>query len=245
MSKIKIPLDNMRYALHDLLHEHLDEVYELAKTCRKGSRHTRGSYDWSDDDEVLWLMQQGVIFPGMEADMANYYDEDDYDDYEEVDDNGECVWPPTKESHKRGKLDPYGSYWDKVDALKKKKHKKGNSRKSKIIDINVPYSGEEESPNEESDSYDEVDSKMIYYYPNYNIKDDRYEFTSLKEFDDFCQECGFHVSPTVAEEIAYRSVSHVCLSPLSREHGLLEIIGEESFAEMMYEAAQECGEFYG
>lgn len=243
MSKIKIPLNNIKCNLLDLFHDYLD------KSSKRSHRHRMSYEDYWDDDELRYYMEMGYIFPGCEDDFYSHYDDDD---------DGDVVFPPTdkggKKHKKKGKNcrrsemsddDAYDLFWANQEAKLKKKHKKGNSRKSKIIDINVPYSGEEESPNEESDSYDEVDSKMIYYYPNYNIKDDRYEFTSLKEFDDFCQECGFHVAPTVAEDIAYRSVSHVCLSPLSREHGLLEIIGEESFAEMMYEAAQECGEFYG
>ena len=128
--KITIPLNNIRWQLHDLFHEYLDEIYSY----RHSSSHRRMSrYDWADDDEVMWLMQQGVIFPGMEDDMANFYDGDDdwdderfhYENREEVLD-AECIWPPKEDtSKKKGKkkksLDPYGDYWNMIDALEGKK----------------------------------------------------------------------------------------------------------------------------
>ena len=240
MSKIKIPLDNMRYALHDLLHEHLDELYELSKTCHRGSR---SNYDWEDDDEVMWLMQQGVIFPGMEADMANYYNEDDnYDDYEEVNDDGECVWPPTKESHKKHKLDPYGDYWNMIDALEKKKkdkkkHKRGKGKgKAKVIDITTPYSGYEENPTEvdEFDADGIEDGKEIWFYPDYSNKSNRLEFTTLSGFSEFCADQGYNVPKEVGIDITYRRISHTCLDPKLREDGIMQIIAEESYGDMRY-----------
>ena len=44
--KIIIPLVNMRHALHDLFHEHLDEIYEYRRMCPRGRR---SGYDCAED----------------------------------------------------------------------------------------------------------------------------------------------------------------------------------------------------
>jgi hypothetical protein len=233
--KIKIPLDNMKYALHDLFHEHLDEIYEYRKM-----RRSRGSgYDWAEDEEVQWLMQQGVIFPGMEDDMANFYDDFDYDEEDDVD----TIWPPTT-SKKKHSLDPYGDYWNMVEQLEKKqkgkkKHKRGSRDKAKVIDITTPYSGMEDSPTEigESDEFDSSgieDGKEIWFYPDYTDKSDRLEFNTLSDFSDFCADQGYHVESDVGMAIAYRRISHTCLDPLLRDEGVFQIIAEESYADMRY-----------
>ena len=226
--KIIIPLNNMRHALHDLFHEYLDELYELEKTCR-GSRHC--NYDWTEDEEVQWLMQQGVIFPGMEDDMANFYD-GEYED-EDVD----TIWPPKKKKHS---LDPYGDYWNMIDALEKKKgkkkHKRGNRGKGKVIDITTPYSGMEEEPRE-VDDYDASgieDGKEIWFYPDYTNKHDRLEFNNLNDFSEFCAEQGYHVEADVGMAIAYRRISHTCLDPELRDEGVFSIVAEESYGDMRY-----------
>ena len=218
----------MKHALHDLFHEYLDELYELEKTCR-GSR--RCNYDWAEDEEVQWLMQQGVIFPGMEDDMANFYD----GEYE--DEDADTIWPPKK----KHSLDPYGDYWNMIDALekkkgKKKKHKRGNRGKGKVIDITTPYSGMEEEPRE-VDDYDTSgieDGKEIWFYPDYSNKHDRLEFNNLNDFSEFCAEQGYHVEADVGMSIAYRRISHTCLDPELRDEGVFNIVAEESYGDMRY-----------
>lgn len=229
--KIIIPLNNMRHALHDLFHEYLDELYELEKTCR-GSR--RCNYDWTDDEEVQWLMQQGVIFPGMEDDMANFYD----GEYE--DEDADTIWPLTSKKGKKHSLDPYGDYWNMIDALEKKKgkkkHKRGNRGKGKVIDITIPYSGMEEDPRE-VDEYDTSgieDGKEIWFYPDYSNKHDRLEFNNLNDFSEFCAEQGYHVEADVGMSIAYRRISHTCLDPELRDEGVFNIVAEESYGDMRY-----------
>jgi len=243
--KIKIPLDNMRYSLHDLFHEHLDEIYELRRTCHRGRR---SGYNWAEDEEVQWLMQQGVIFPGLEDDMANFYD--DYDD----EDDADTIWPPTSSSFsgigvpskkKKHSLDPYGDYWNMVEQLEKKqkgkkKHKRGNKKgKAQVIDITTPYSGMEDDPTEieEADYFDSSgieDGKEIWFYPDYMSKDDRLEFNTLSDFSDFCAEQGYHVDADVGMGIAYRRISHTCLDPILRDEGVFQIIAEDSYGDMRY-----------
>lgn len=231
--KIKIPLQNIKHYLHDLFHEYLEEQYELERSTRKSSRR-ENIYDYMDDDEVMWFMQQGYVFPGMEDDYANFYEDDD---------DSSLVWPIQKSSRKnKGKRkdkDAYAQYWEEEERKAKKKHKKGKN--ARIIDINEPYSGDEENPTEYA-TYEDLDSdgindgKLIYFYPDYRNKEDRLEFNTLKEFDDFCADYGYFVPPYIGERIAYRRVSHVCLKPTAREYGEFEIMAEESYADMMYEA---------
>ena len=228
--KIKIPLDNMRDALHDLFHEHLDEVYEYHRMYPRTRRTS--NYDWADDDEVQYLMQQGIIFPGLEVDD----EEEDFD----------AVWPPTSTSHSMRKsrgIDPYGDYWDTLEKLnrkEKKKHKRGSRGKSKarVIDITTPYSGYEESPSEYG--YDDIetsgidDGKVIWFYPDYRNKSDRLEFNTLIAFSEFCSDEGYDVPSDVGMDIAYRRLSHTCLDPQLREDGILQIVADESYGDLRY-----------
>lgn len=225
--KIKIPLNNIKHYLHDLFHEYLDEMYDLEHVYHCSNRY----YDCMDDDEVIWLMQNGCIFPGMDdEDYANFYEDDD----------DETVFPLKKSKNSTSDDISYGYYGK--DNHKKKKRNKHNKHKAKVIDINTPYSGNEEDPDEVG--YDDLYSdginngKEIFYYPDYNNKENKLEFNTLKEFDDFCIDNGYTVPPCVGEDIAYRRVSHVCLNPLAREYGMFEIMSEESYADMMYEACE-------
>ena len=225
--KINIPLQNIRHYLHDLFHEYLEGKYEF-------DRRYNQEYEDYDDEMAYWI-QQGFIFPGINDDDGCYYDDDDDDD------DPNLVWPINKKGKKgkRNDDDAYAQYWEREEKKAKKKHKKGKN--ARIININDPYSGDEESPTEYA-SYEDLESdgiydgKLIWYYPDYRNKSDKLEFNTLKEFDDFCADYGYVVPPYVAEQIAYRRISHVCLNPIAREHGIFEIMAEESYADMMYEA---------
>ena len=225
--KIFVPLENIKSCLHDLFHEYLDEQYSLERTQRPYD-----DYDYMDDDEVLALMQLGYVFPGME----DYFMGGDEDD-------DEVIWPLKPKKGKKGKKskrtanDVYNDYWEEEEKKAKRKH---HRKKARIVGINTPYSGEEEDPDEVG--YDDLstngidDGKVIWYYPNYRDKDDRLEFNTLSAFDEFCADEGFAVPPYVGEQIAYRRVSHCCLNPYAREQGMFEIMAEESYADMLYEA---------
>lgn len=228
--KIFIPLNNIKSCLHDLLHEYLDEQYNLEK-----SQHSYDNYDYMDDDEVLQLLALGYVFPGMEDYLMNNCDD------------GDTIWPlkpkrgkNKKKGSKRTANDIYNDYWLREERKSKHKHHKTRAR---LIDLDVPYSGDEENPNEiQYSSYEDLDSdgiedgKVIWFYPDYNDKDDRLEFNTLSAFDEFCCDEGYVVPPYIGERIAYRRVSHCCLNPSAREQGIFEIMAEESYADMMYEA---------
>lgn len=231
--KIIVPLKNIRCYLHDLFHEYLEAQYELSRT-------TRMNYDddeW-DDESILWAMQNGFIFDG-------------YDPYEELgdDDDGEVLYPRYSEGNKRKKDkrnddDAYAEFWERMERKQARKEKcKHKKSKARVIDITTPYSGNEENPDEYGgviqDIYDDdgiLNGKEIYYYPDYNDKNSRLEFTTLQAFSDFCDDNGFVVPPYVGEQIAYRRRSHACLRPEARDEGIFEIMAEESYGDMVYEA---------
>lgn len=61
---------------------------------------------------------------------------------------------------------------------------------------------------DERPRYDDV--TVIWYYPDYTNRDDRLEFDSLMEFDEYCDSEGIVISKNAAEELVYRPVNHVC-----------------------------------
>jgi len=230
--KIKIPSDNIKNRLSDLFHSF------MRNRPKKSVRHY--PYVCDDDDDMdeydlLWLMQQGYVFNGID---------DDYDSYlanMDEDDDADVIWPPKKE---RTADDIYSEFWDKESRKSKHKHRK--SKKARVIDITTPYSGFE--GDDEYVEYEELgedngieDGKEIYYYPDYHEKDNRLEFHTLKAFSDFCEENGYTVPDRVISEITFRRISHTCLLPSAREYGLYEIMAEESYGTLFYEVC-ECNE---
>ena len=181
---------------------------------------------YDDDDDYDEEMQK----------LRDYYNGESDDDYY-VDDDGCIIFPPKGGTSDEFEEDSYFKKLNKLNSKGKKKHTKHRSRHrskgTKVIDINTPYSGFEEDPDEVSNEC------KIYFYPDYNDKYERIEFNSLMEFDEYCQEEGFCVPPYIGEKLAYKPVSHCCLNPYAREHGVLEIMAEESYGDMMYEACEE------
>ena len=215
-------------------------------------------YDYYDDDEYVEEMEQlrrfyGGCFPnsgGCILDPLNddEWDDDDYDDYE-VGANGEIIFPINKDTNLEKTLRPgeyhrsaqdMDDYWNKMAKFNqngKKKHMKhrGNrgGKKAKVIDISEPYNA-----NYIDNDGDALDSCIIYFYEDYHNKYDRIEFNNLYEFDKYCQETGFTVPSYIAEQIAYAPVSHCCLNPIAKEHGELEVMREETYGDMFYEACE-------
>ena len=227
--KIKIPSNNIKSRLVDLFHSFIYKKH-------KAERSHRNYYDEMDDEELMWLMQQqGYIF-------HDIYDDDYYCPIE-GDDDIDVVWPPSKD--KRTADDIYDEFWNREGKRSKRKHRKG--KKARVININEPYSGEEEEDvnDFEYTSYEEVnddngitDGKEIYYYPDYHDKDARIEFGTLKAFNEFCDDNGYSVPSHVANMILFNRVSHCCLHPQSREYGLYEIIAETSYGNLFYEVCE-------
>ena len=231
--KIQIPLVNIRSRLVELFHLYMENRY---KNRPRHSSHCRSIYEWMEDmedDELAYWMAQGFEF-----DNANFYDNDD--------DDCDVVWPPTSRrlvKKEKKNRDVYDEFWEGQERHKKKKHK--HVKRARLIDLNQPFSGEEEDPREvEYTEYEEIDDngisngKEIYYYPDYHNKENRLEFNTLKGFNDFCEDNGYIIPDHIANDIMYRRVSHTCLRPDAREYGMYEIMAEDSYGTMFYEVCE-------
>jgi hypothetical protein len=179
---------------------------------------------------------------------TEYWDEEDYwDEYEEIYPGPSEKDDDEDDENIYSELYPdVDEYWSSLESGSKKKGKNGKYKHSKkkktkgsedMLDITRPYTqgfiDETDMPEDSSAA------QYIWFYIDYHDKTDRMEFNSLKDFDDFCAKNEFIVPPYVAERIAYRPVSHVCLNPGAKERGVNEIMSAESYADMYYEAGEE------
>jgi hypothetical protein len=233
--KINITIPNkVRPNLVDLFHEY------LARKAKEPKRSMGDCESYLFDDY---------------SDMADYWDQmfPGWDD--DLDSDGDVVFPPSNVIYmkpKKGKKGKnkntvYDAFWQEEREEqfgKKGKHKHNKKgRKAKLFNISVPYSGDETDPDEydfdfTTEDYDS-ESKEIWFYPDYHCKDDKLEFNSLKEFSDYCDSMGYWVDKEVAADISWRYESHCCLNPESEKIGLLEIMTEHTYGEMFYEACEE------
>lgn len=185
-------------------------------------------YDDDYEDEMETLRRYyGSVF-------SNSTQFDDYDDSETIFPLKNDVDTTLRPGQYKKSASDMDEYWDKMskfnsDGTKvKKKHRKRH--KAKIVDINEPYN---------ANYIDDDDAPVyctIYFYDDYHNKYDRVEFNNLFEFDQYCKENGFNVPSYVSEEIAYSPISHCCLNPLARERGELEIMRQETYGDLYYEA---------
>ena len=130
----------------------------------------------------------------------------------------------------------YADYYDSdmyygVNGKKSHKHhvKKGHKShkgSARIIDINEPYSGEEDMLEED---------RVIYYYPDYHERDSRFEFHTYSEFQEFCESMGYDIPSDVESWIRYNTVCHCCLSSESLKYGKHEIVAESSYGILFYD----------
>ena len=235
--KINITVPNkVRPNLIVLFHEY------LSRKAKEPRRSNREEYIWGEDEYEDMAAYWDQMFPGWDEDL---------------DDDGDVVFPPSnviymkpkKGKNGKDKKTAYDVFWqqEREEAWGKKgKHKHSKGKKGKIFDISVPYSGDEDNPTEydfddirlETEGY-EPESKEIWFYPDYHCKDDRLEFNSLKEFNDYCESMGYFVDKKVAEDISWRYESHCCLNPESERVGLLEIMSEHSYGSLFYDACEE------
>ena len=228
--KIKIDIPNkVKPNLISLFHEYLSRK-------AKEPSHAAIYDEWDGYDDMADYWDR--IFPGWDNDL-----DDDSDIVFPPKNNGVLILNP-KGKGKGKKKDPFQNFWSQEDREEsfskggkgKMKHKKG--KKARILDINALYSGYEDDPTEYS--LDEnTEYKEIWFYPDYHCKDDRLEFNSIKEFNDYCENQGYFVSSEVANDLSWRYESHCCLCPESERVGLLEIMSEHSYGEMFYEACEE------
>ena len=247
--KIKINIPNKeRPNLHSLFHAYIDR---RSKECRSSC-----SYDSMYDDYDF----ESLAAMGLLSDMGFYPDED-FDEGEIIFPYNSS----RKKKHgKLSDDDAYSRYWAREEMKrnarraarqskmiedaeyvevkgKKKKRHRNKGKKFDYFDITKPYSGWEDNPTEINEMDMRKDYSLdtprvtIWFYPSYCNQDDRLEFNNLKDFDDFCCDEGYVVPPYIAEDLAYRSVSHACLRPEARERGVFEIYAAETYNEMAYE----------
>ena len=199
----------------------------------------------------------GIVWNDLDQDDEDEWDDDDWSEYDDyyIGDDGEIIFPNsnTSQSNKldddldrtlrpgeyRRSAQEMDEYWCKMSKFNEKgKHKHTKHRgsrggkKAKVVDINEPYSSNF------IDDGDAPDSATIYFYEDYHDKYSRIEFNTLCDFDEYCNEMGYAVPPYVGEQIAYSPVSHCCLNPLAYEHGVLEVMREETYGDMFYEACE-------
>jgi hypothetical protein len=104
-----------------------------------------------------------------------------------------------------------------------------------VVDINAPYNS---NYIDDTETGDALENNKIFFYEDYHNKYDRIEFNNLFEFDKYCKELGLSVPAYVAEQIAYSPINHCCLNPMAKEEGVLEVMREETYGEMFYEACE-------
>ena len=223
--------------------------------------------DYGDEyqDEMEQLRRfYGGCFPrsGKNSfyDLIDDDDDDDWDDenwneYDDyyVGDDGEIIFPSAGTSQSsdndttlrpgqmRRSAQDMDDYWNKMSKFNEKgkhkhtKHRGSRGKKAKVVDINEPYNS---NYIDDTETGDALENNKIYFYEDYHNKYDRIEFNNLFEFDQYCKELGLSVPAYVAEQIAYSPINHCCLNPTAKEQGVLEVMREETYGEMFYEACE-------
>ena len=108
---------------------------------------------------------------------------------------------------------------------KKKKHKKSRKKDDDYVSyISSDYDSE---------------YKEIWFYPDYHCKEDRIEFNSLRDFDEYCYENGYVMTNDVSDKIIWQYESHCCLDPRNRSIGLNDVVCEHSYGELFYSVCDE------
>lgn len=243
-------------------------VEEEKKKWEDYTRNHRYGYLLYDDygDEYEDEMEQlrrfyGGCFPRSgsnsfidDEDDDDWDDEDwnEYDDYY-VGDDGEIIFPSAGTSQSsdndttlrpgqmRRSAQDMDDYWNKMSKFNEKgkhkhtKHRGSRGKKAKVVDINEPYNS---NYIDDTETGDALENNKIYFYEDYHNKYDRIEFNNLFEFDQYCKELGLSVPAYVAEQIAYSPINHCCLNPTAKEQGVLEVMREETYGEMFYEACE-------
>ena len=88
------------------------------------------------------------------------------------------------------------------------------------------------------DDYEEP-SKVIKFYDDIDNELSVHEFSSLKEFNDFCDERGYEISATDYNNLVNWSVVHCCLDPISEEYDCHEIITDNSYGALYWSVSED------
>lgn len=219
--------------------------------------------EYQDEMEQLRRFYGGCFPRSGKSSFYDLIDDDDDDDWDDEDwneyddyyvgDDGEIIFPSAGTSQSsdndttlrpgqmRRSAQDMDDYWNKMSKFNEKgkhkhtKHRGSRGKKAKVVDINTPY---DSNYIDDTETGDALENCKIYFYEDYHNKYDRIEFSNLYEFDQYCKEIGLSVPAYVAEQIAYSPISHCCLNPTAKEQGVLEVMREETYGEMFYEACE-------
>lgn len=189
--------------------EEREEMLEMARSWQRGS-------SWS----------KNMLYNCMGEDICPCYDDDVYyGPYDEIYDD-----LYSKDSRRLKKLNK------KLFRRENGKKKKGSKRYDYGYGSEDDYwsnrhtmFSDDEWSDEDDDSY-----KCIKFYSDIENELSVREFNSLKEFDDFCQENGYHLSATDYNNLVDWSVVHCCLDPISEEYGEHDIITDNSYGALYW-----------
>lgn len=247
--------------------ENWEKLYRLRRNRHRSMVYDDYGSEYEEEMEQLrrfyggaFPHSGGYILNPLDEDDEDEWDDDDYDDiysnYDDylVGDDGEIIFPsggvvqsanddpdrtirPGEYRRSRQDMDDYWNKMSKFNERGKYKHTKHRgsrgSKKAKVIDIKEPYNA-----NYIENDGDALENCNIYFYEDYHDKYSRIEFNNLFEFDEYCKEMGFSVPTYIAEDIAYSPISHCCLNPGAKEQGVLEVMREETYGDMFYEACE-------
>ena len=124
-------------------------------------------------------------------------------------------------------------YGGKQDKKSKKRGHRGSKKSRYDEDDYVVYGGYDEY-----DDY-EVPYKSIKFYPDVTNELSVIEFSTLKEFSDYCDKNGYAVGGTDMENLKNWNVVHCCLDPIDLEYGEYAIVTDTSYGGLFWTVADD------
>lgn len=157
--------------------------------------------------------------------------------------------------------DPYEEIYDGVMSCNSRKMKKlnkklfkGKKSRGKKFNLNCSYDDEDDYWNNRASMFrhgewsdDDLDNednyeegyKSIKFYSDIENELSVREFSSLKDFSDFCGEHNYIMSTTDYNNLLNWSVIHCCLDPISEEYGEHEIITDNSYGGLYWTVSED------
>ena len=122
------------------------------------------------------------------------------------------------------------------------KHSKGKKRYSRTEDMDDYWNNRHTMyPEDDFDNEDNVEDpyKCIKFYTDIENEMSVQEFYSLKDFNDFCQEKGYHVGCVDYNNLVNMTVVHCCLDPISKEYGENDVITDNSYGALYWSVSDD------
>lgn len=105
-------------------------------------------------------------------------------------------------------------------------------------DFDMIYPYNDSNSSDDTGDYEPI-SKAITFYPNYHDKYDKIEFSSFKDFSEYCDAMGYYIDKKTEEDILSRYESHCCLRPLGRYLSFSEVLSAHSYGSMYYDVCDD------